>query len=362
MVLVQVLRGLAALLVLLGHLQAHVVQMAESVGESVSRITFLPGGFGVDLFFTISGFIMVVSSRDLFQQTGSWKTFLYKRASRLVPLYWFATLAFLPVILLGRHAYEGDLAQALGTSLFFIPYLSYPNTTLPFPLHTLGWSLNYEVFFYVVFACFLSLSRHKAVAGVALAMTAIVLLGHLTEPSNVALTFWSQPIVLEFAMGLLLGAAWLRWNPRLNAMWAWLVVAACIAWLMADPLGVAVKIDDAPTPNGFARLLGWGAPAALLLCVAVFFERGNAVRSQGPFGSLAKLGDWSYSLYLMHPFGLIAISKLWMLLGLYRIIPWPVFGLVLIGSSIVLAAACYRYIERPTQAWLRRWSPKSSSK
>lgn len=360
LVWVQVLRGVAALLVLGGHLQSQVAQIAQSVGESFQRLSFLPGGFGVDLFFCISGFIMVVSSRDLFEQPGSWREFLFKRASRLIPLYWLATIAFLPVILLGRHAYEGNLPQALAASLLFFPYLSYPNSSLPFPLHTLGWSLNYEVFFYLVFACFLAWRRSLAVVGVTLVMLTFVALGSVFQPDSTALTFWSQPIVLEFVLGLLVGAAWARGGWRISASLAWAVAGLSIAWLIADPWHLAVKIDDAPTPNSVARLLGWGLPAALLLAGAVFYERSGTVKATGFLGAMAKVGDWSYSLYLMHPFGLIVMSKLWVLLGLYKFLPWPVFGLVLVGASVLLAAACHRYLERPIQAWLRRWSPRAA--
>lgn len=143
LVLVQALRALASLLVLVlvGHTLGFVLKIfvADGSGE---RLTFAwPGGFGVDLFFCISGFIMVVSSHRLFGAPHARVTFLTRRALRLVPLYWIATLCFLPILLFGSKGYTGSLWQAILTSLFFLPYPTYGvDGAVVFPIHTLGWS------------------------------------------------------------------------------------------------------------------------------------------------------------------------------------------------------------------------------
>src|SRR5262245_61954213 len=91
---VQALRALAALLVLVGHTVSNINRAAAATGAPTPAIVHLPGGFGVDLFFAISGFIMVVSSEQLFGLPGAGRTFLERRLVRIVPLYWLATLAY----------------------------------------------------------------------------------------------------------------------------------------------------------------------------------------------------------------------------------------------------------------------------
>lgn len=352
--LVQVLRGLAALIVLLGHAQGHVVFTAGTVGERVWRLPTLPSGFGVDLFFAISGFIMVVSSARLFEQPGARATFLRRRAFRLVPLYWLATCCFLLVPLLGKQGYQGHLAWATLASLLFFPYPAYGTPEHPYPIHTLGWSLNYEVFFYLIFSAFLVWPMRKAVCGTAAVMLAIVALGAVWPPANVALAFWSQPIVLEFALGLLIGWAWTR---RTRPIPAWAMGAAlsvALAWLLADPLGLMRASEGGITANDFARLLGWGLPAALILLSVSLYERGAPLKPSATLAALARLGDWSYSLYLMHPFALMLTAKIWLMLGLQRWLHWQVLGLMLVGSSVLLAMLSYRFIEKPGTRWLQQ--------
>ena len=103
---------------------------------------------GVDLFFVISGFIMVYSSEDLFGARGAWRTFLTRRLVRIVPLYWLTTAITIPLMSL-----TVDWQSLLG-SYFFIPYRAPSNAIVP--LHGVGWTLNLEMFFYVIFAAAIS--------------------------------------------------------------------------------------------------------------------------------------------------------------------------------------------------------------
>lgn len=352
--LVQVLRGLAALIVLLGHVQGHVVATAAVAGQQVSRWPTLPSGFGVDLFFGISGFIMVVSSARLFEQPGGWSSFLRRRAFRLVPLYWLATFCFLLVPLLGKLGYQGNLPLATMASLLFFPYPAYGTPDHPYPIHTLGWSLNYEVFFYLIFAATLALPMRKAVGATVAVMLAVVGAGLLWPPTSVALAFWSQPIVLEFALGLLIGWAWMLRSRPIPAGLMLVGIAVAVAWLVADPFGLIRVGEGGVTANDLTRLMGWGVPAALILASVSLFERGAPPIKSTGLSALAKLGDWSYSLYLMHPFALMFTAKIWLMLGLQRWLHWQVLGLLLVGSSVLLAVLCYRFVEQPSLRWLQQ--------
>jgi len=171
------------------------------------------------------------------------------------------------------------------------------------------------------------------------------------------LHFWTQPIILEFAAGILVAQAWLRgW--RLERGMAALAIAAALAWVAADPLGLATHAAGASTPNGWARVAGWGLPAAAILAALVSLE--NARAAGAPWlRAAAVLGDRSYSLYLMHPFALLVVVKAWETLHVQRLSAWSAFhwsalALTLIAASIALAALTYRYVEQPCARGLRR--------
>src|SRR5262245_21275262 len=144
---IQILRAAAALGVVLAHIFPSAV-----IGTA-----------GVDLFFVISGFIMVYASDRLFERRDAPRIFFLRRLARIVPLYWAVTAVLVAYPLLAGV----DLAAVslspgviLGSFLFFpVPR---PDGSL-LPVHFLGWTLDYEMFFYVVFAGFIVLSRQRAV-------------------------------------------------------------------------------------------------------------------------------------------------------------------------------------------------------
>ena len=344
---VQALRGLAALLVLVGHAHGTLLQAAAMQGVSLRRWA-LPGGMGVDLFFCISGFIMVVASQPLYARPGAAGHFLRRRTLRLVPLYWLATGLFLVTLVVGRHGLHHVSWADLAASLLFVPYPVHGVAAQPYPLLSLGWSLNYEIFFYALFAVFIAMPLRRAVACTVAALVLIVVAGAWVPTQLVALHFWSRPILLEFGMGCAIAWWWLHANRgRGGAATAWVAAVMALSWLALDPFGLTDKPAGASTPNDLVRVLGWGLPAAALLASTLMLQEHTAASSATPMRWLGRLGDWSYSLYLMHPFALVGSVKLWSLLALHEVLPWPVLGLAMLGASVLLAVGTYHLVERP---------------
>ena len=150
LVSIQALRAIAALLVFWGHAINAVHLKIEA------DFPHLYGPFGVDLFFVISGFVMVYSSERLFGQPGAPITFFVRRLARIVPLYWLAT-----AVLVWFVVPYASTKAVLG-SLFFAPHI--PSEA---PLLFVGWTLIFEMFFYAVFAiALLAKRRFAVVAGV----------------------------------------------------------------------------------------------------------------------------------------------------------------------------------------------------
>ena len=157
---IQILRAVAALGVLVHH-TAH--EVAAKTGVTVPFREFVVGAGGVDLFFVISGFVMVYASERLFAQPGASRVFFLRRLARIVPLYWAVTAILVGYVYVAHRIFPPPFITTEGViaSFLFIPW-PLPNGVMA-PVHALGWTLNYEMFFYAVFALAIMLPRRSAV-------------------------------------------------------------------------------------------------------------------------------------------------------------------------------------------------------
>ncbi len=348
---IQILRAVAALMVVLTHAQDDALNEAVKAGLGFAQTHLLPWVAGVDLFFVISGFIMVYASERLFATPGGPRAFLTRRVIRIVPLYWLVTAIMLVVMaLLAWHgqATLPSLAE-IATSFGFVPYAR-PGDGAPRPIVSLGWTLEYEMFFYVVFALFVPLRRETAVAGVATSLVGLVIAGALLKPSATALAFWSDPLVLEFALGMGIALAHRR-GVRLPWQAAFALAAGALAVLALDLDGMADIANFGVDPNGFGRLFACGVPMAALFAATVLVPRAPA-EGRVP-RTLALLGDASYALYLFHPIVIVATRKAYLMLGLAaRLGFWPLLAADLVAAAAV-SVAIHRLVERPMTAALQ---------
>ena len=341
---VQLLRAVAAVLVVIGHAQTSAATTGALHGAAFQRLTLLPWGAGVDLFFVISGFIMVYASQRLFGAPGASGEFLRRRLTRVAPLYWLCTAAYVAILLLAHLRGDPRAPEPawVAASFAFLPYLR-PDGAGAFPVFDLGWTLNYEVFFYLLFAAALVLPRRRAVGLVLAALTALTVAGVIARPSATALRFWTQPILMDFAFGVAVGALRCE-GVRLSA--GVRVALACVgaALLALDPLGVFSGAAPGTTVgNGWARVLAAGAPAAGLLAAA---SLGPDVRDRR-LGPAVALGNVSYSLYLVHPFVLIAMEKLAVRTGVFDRVGYGWMAVLAIAASLALAFLVFHLVEQP---------------
>jgi exopolysaccharide production protein ExoZ len=281
---IQVLRALAALLVLFAHLWS----MLGPFGVQDAVPTFNLGAAGVDLFFAISGFIMVYTSELLFGQPGARATFLVLRISRIVPLYWSLTTA----VLFQYHRFiippSFSIANVIWSYLF-IP--SANDNHIPVPILSAGWTLNYEMFFYFVFSLFIFLPRRWAVVIVTLVMIAVRNLpSSLGFPPSAPVQVWTDSIIYEFAFGMWIALAY-REGLRVPLRISLVVIAFALALMWHSYAGLFVTVS---------RTAGWGGGAALILASVVLCV------ARRPMPVILKpfvlLGDASYALYLFHGF------------------------------------------------------------
>ena len=254
---VQALRAIAALFVVTYH--STILWRDKSPLESVGA--WDNGNSGVDLFFVISGFIMMVSSQRLRRQQDGWLKFIRLRLVRLVPLYWLATAVKLAVVLavpaVALHTYPN--AWNAVASLLFLP--SVDATGAVIPVLGVGWTLSFEMLFYAAFAAALYLSLNP-LAVVTPAMIGLAALSVAKQAYWPAAATLADPIVLEFVFGLLIGHLALAGDLRQTHKSLAILVGIA---------GLAIMILM-PTHDRWERVLIWGVAAAATLWAALAVE------------------------------------------------------------------------------------------
>jgi len=347
---VQVLRFFAAAAVLFAHLQH------EILTRFPDEIAFKPfllidGGVGVDIFFVISGFIMYHVSYKRFGEQGAVRQFLVRRFFRVAPLYYFATLLMLTATVMFSKAVSISQPSfgAIAASFLFFPMTNSLDQTAP--VLKLGWTLNFEAYFYVVFALALALNRRMGLIVMTLVLSVIVGLAQLLSSPPVPIAFWGQSLAFEFLSGVGVAILYNR-GLRLNASVALMIITAGVLLLA----GMRLTDLTALAP----RAVYAGVPAWLIVMAVVcapFDRRQGRLKRFFVAG-----GEASFALYIIHPFGIRAGALLWARLSLPPS-PWLYITLLII-VVIMAAFAVNLLIERPLDRIIRRWldgPPKQSS-
>ena len=279
---VQMLRAVAAFLVVFVHL----AKLAAMAGLPDGWTYF--GNSGVDLFFVISGMIMVMTT------AGGRQTplgFLRNRLTRIAPLYWTITFAVFAIALAAPSLMQSTTADPihLAKSLAFIP--SARGDGQMHPTVFVGWTLNYEMMFYVLFALGMMLpGRWLGLAATGGVLVALVVGGRALQPHNPVAQFYIQPVILEFGAGMVLGA-WLP-HERTSPSWRWpaAIMGSLAFVLMLAGAWIWPQLD---------RAIVFGIPAVVVVACAVVAERCGLASRQG---WIQLLGAASYAVYLTHFF------------------------------------------------------------
>src|SRR5665213_243873 len=348
---IQILRAVAALTVVLYHVGVEQTHICSDAGRGCSLDVWY-GLDGVTLFFMISGFIMVVTSWNSFGRPGAAVDFMRRRIQRIVPLYWIVTTLAVIGISIAPSMLN---VPVLDPIYIAASYLFYPVTRLNGlvrPIANLGWTLELEMMFYVIFTGALLFNRKL---GMALAMGVIVLLtaGGVAGlyGQSVPLNFWSDPIILDFVLGMAVGAAYkLGASLPRAAVWGLGVAFVLVA---ATVVVQAPWINSFPELN-FVRRFFLALPAAALFLVGALGPQLNASNLLTRIGLL--LGDASYSLYLIHPFILRPFAKIWAKLFVTHVPMW-VFPCVAPIAAIASGLALYWLVERPLSNYFAKKQP-----
>jgi exopolysaccharide production protein ExoZ len=342
---IQALRAVAILLVV----YTHALDSATMVfGSSLqSKFYYLKdwGPIGVDLFFAISGFIMtrVVES---YISRGHWKSFIIKRILRIVPLYWLLTAV---AILLKTYMNINITSLEIGKAFYFFPFLD--KEEFIFPIMNVGWSLSYEVYFYLIIAVMIILVKpdnflYKLIAF----LVGACFIGLLFDYKNILYTFLTSSLLLEFAMGIVCGIVYDRIKrSKYSLRFAWVLVIvgtmtalSTILWKF-KPTDISLVLEN----NALAIFRGviWGVPCAMILLGSVLLEKNKSFKTPD---FIKFLGDASYSNYLGHMFIINIATKFSHKIFMYSdAFSADLYIIILVIICTLVSAPIYMYIEKP---------------
>ncbi|SSW69700.1 O-acetyltransferase OatA [Achromobacter veterisilvae] len=317
---IQALRAISALTVVVFH--SHWASSWAS--DRLFRIPLVSdfGYIGVDLFFCISGFIIchVVSSTQHFNAS----RFLLKRVWRIAPLYWtILTVILLWTLITHRYATEIGTLGAIGIVQSF---LIFPME--PYPLLSPGWSLEHEVLFYLLAALIVPFF---GTMGLLVALSCLWAAGLWWTNWDYHLFSYAQ---IYFAAGI---AAYRLRNvlPAASGL-VCLCVLTIALLLIYNVIGLPGWLRHPLFAIGFGSLISFLVAA----------EKAG-MKFPSP---LLKVGDASYSLYLVHAPVFVELSVIGHRLGM----PVEIWRWFSIAVSICVAWLAYRCVELPAQALGRR--------
>lgn len=330
---IQVLRFVAAFLVVFHH-------SADFLSDSGAWFNSNFGGYGVNLFFVISGIVMITATSGGAESRQNWKIFILRRLIRIVPIYWVATSLKLVVALAlpGSVQHAEPSLRVVLRSLFFLPTPNVDGNYYPF--HNVGWTLNFEMAFYLLVALALFFQVKPFTLGLILIpIVAILGLANENQTAGPAYLFYFDSIVLYFLAGMVVGS-FIVGRGRSVLYFGLSVVLA--TWFIFYAEGTS------STSAAAERLIEPVAIVAIVLA-SVFIE--GRIRGKVP-KSLLALGEASYSIYLFHSFLIPIVAWTIATVGIqFESLP----GVAILALLATIASVpWYWCVEKPVTSFLKR--------
>lgn len=331
---ITVLRGIAALLVVLFHAALDV----RGRGHDDVFPPFLFGAAGVDVFFVLSGFVMVISSVGEGRPMLAGR-FCRRRIERIVPMYWLATLATLVhQVLANRHSFLlDDWPRHLACSLAFLPCY---RTALPLVVQ--GWTLEYEMAFYGMFALALAAGRVGAVQVLMVCCLVAGLCSFFGLPASGP--YGSSSLLAEFSFGMAVAfcrPSGLKGSTGMLAVLVGILALWCVESFLANPPAW--------------RLIVWGIPATLVVagccCIPNEWVPGASKAVERLW---LPLGDASYAIYLFHILAFKIAGRPVLGLMHHGILGLWAYFAIITAAALGLGVMVHIVVERRLQAWLRQ--------
>ncbi len=326
---IQFLRAYASLIVVLHH----ITYKDKIYGNDVlSFFTF--GEIGVDIFFIISGYIMMYSTH---RKPVKAKDFIINRVIRIIPLYWVLTICALIIFMV----LPDKVNSSGGTTVIFESFFLLP-TEGKYLIQN-GWTLRYEFLFYFIFMFSLFLNNKKYIL---IIITTLVLLGLFIESENIYFNFITKDLILEFVFGIFLYFLFYKYGKDKDNL------KLSIFFIVISFILLYFLLQNENTMR--YRSIYYGIPAFLFTYGIILIE--NFFTKYKKY--ILPLGNSSYSLYLVHPF--ILVANIIILKNFYS--EKIFFDIILIFSmlifSIIAGLLVYYYIELNLISFFKKFKMK----
>ena len=328
----QALRAFAALNVVC----YHITTISDNYGYGLDYLKFIVGwGYsGVDIFFVLSGFIMVYMLRN-----GGVAPipFIIERLTRVVPFYWLLTIIFFFFEYTFPSLFENidhDLLTHTLFSLFFFSQAFLGRMPVLFD----GWSLEYEVLFYTCIAIGLSFSKN------ALAFLIVTII------ISFLIIFCSiDAIAFEFLLGVLLGSIYLHIKKNIKLQLFSLFLGLTLYLLTIKTFRLSNEIFS-------HKILMYGLPSLMIIYGLLDIK-------QIKEGILTKLGDASFSIYLLQVFTIPTFYKILKYIKIADVVSNDLLAIACLLITVVGGYIIYELIEIHLMRWSRNLflHPKSSN-
>ena len=339
--LIQLLRGIASLLVVLMHATGNIA------GENFLGGFFNFGGAGVDIFFVLSGFIITYTSGIFSAKKSAFSLFLKRRFVRIFPVYWIICTVLLATQIVLPSFYRTHYDFTV--SNLFNTYFLLPGHQM---INGVSWSLAYEIFFYILFSMAFLIRQKTVIVLFSISYLSLIIIftlfNHNLEGANKWVSFFFYPMITEFFMGILAALV----IPKLPASYAlpFLIIGSCTFigfGIYSNIWGVSVPGqfgNVVPVFGYFGRVVLFGIPSFFIIVGMVRYELSRLINLHSIF---ILMGQASYSLYLIHLPMLAAGLKIITMLFKDNM------PLIYLGVTILIFGICllsiyfFKFVEKP---------------
>lgn len=298
------------------------------------------GYVGVDFFFTLSGFIITFVHYQDIGRAGSVPRYLWRRVSRIYPIYWFILALVIAITVAGRLATGKPAHIDLQAADWASTVLLIPGSGEP-KYVGVAWSLQYEVAFYVIFCVVL---LHARVGAMLLSAWAVFLLGGVMDLWRPALPLnLGSAHCIQFLLGICAAVIARRWGAPASIPPLVFSVLAFVGATVFELFGPFLR-------HSSMGRVALGLSSAIVLLALAGLEQGRALRTPR---WLVSIGSVSYSIYLGH---IVFISVAYMALaklGLYHRLPESVVYVVGVAVAVACTFLIGKWVELPLVAQLK---------
>ncbi len=298
------------------------------------------GVFGVHMFFLLSGYIMAsICDTDS-------TAFVRRRLIRIIPLYWVLTLMLysvawkFPNLMNATRALPSELLK----SLFFVPFQK--SNGLYQPILFVGWTVNYEMFFYMMLSIAVLINKRRAALLGASIMLTVMAVCSLFAGSSAIARFYSDTVLLECILGLIsyycVRYASTRLTPAMKPALLALAIGSLFVLPSIEEFGVMAHLPDT---------LRFGPASFILICsVCLLAFLGADIKA----GVLVLLGDASYVMYLTHPYIEMFLDRVVGKFFPIFHVDKPIGCLIAMAFVLPLSVLLYLKIDKPSIRYLNR--------